>query len=66
MGFVQITDGGDAIPADADVGGIPGIAGAVDDVTVAEDEIIVGSGRRGLQVCVIGRGGWEAEKQYGD
>src|SRR5580700_11160570 len=35
----QVADGGDSSVADADVAGIPGRTGAVDDVAVGDDEI---------------------------
>ena len=35
----ELPDGGDAVAADADVAGKPGIAGAVDDVSAANDQI---------------------------
>ena len=38
----QKADGGDASVANADVAGVPGRAGAVDDVAVADDEIVGG------------------------
>ena len=36
---VEIADGGDFAVADADVAGVPGRAGAVDDVAVGDDEV---------------------------
>ena len=57
MGLAQIADGGDAITADSNIRGKPGISGAVDHVTVADDEIVVASIRGGIQVSVIGRRG---------
>ena len=41
MGFAQIGDCGDTIAADGDVSQIPGISGAIDDVTIADDEVVV-------------------------
>ena len=35
----EIADGGDVAVADADVAGIPGRAGAIDDVAVGDDEV---------------------------
>ncbi len=53
MGFAQIANCGEAIATYSDIGGIPGIPGAVDDVTIADDEIIVAGNCPGNQVCVI-------------
>src|SRR5260370_26746046 len=53
MGFAQIANCGEAIATYSDIGGIPGIPGAVDDVTTADDEIIVAGNCPGNQVCVI-------------
>ena len=54
MGFAQVADCGEPIAADGDVSRIPGITSAVDDVTVADDEIVVAGRRRGIQVGVVG------------
>ena len=43
----QVADGGDFAIADADIAGVPGGAGAVDDVAVGDDEIESGRGLRG-------------------
>ena len=36
----QVADGGDVAVADGDIGGVPGRAGAIDDVSVADDEVV--------------------------
>ena len=43
----QKADGGDASVANADVAGVPGRAGAVNDVAVADDEVVRGGGGLG-------------------
>src|SRR5690242_8130904 len=44
--IAQIADGGDVVALDGDVGGIPRIACAIQDVTVANDEVVAARGRR--------------------
>ncbi len=39
-GAVHLADGGDAAVADADIAGIPGRTGAVDDVAIADHQIV--------------------------
>ena len=48
----EIADGGDFAVADADVSGIPGRTGAVDDVAVGDDEV------EGLGACALSRQDW--------
>jgi hypothetical protein len=38
-GGVQMADGDDAAVADGDIGGVPGGAGAVDDMTVTDEDV---------------------------
>ena len=49
-GSSEIADGGDFAVADADVAGVPGRAGAVDDMAVGDDEV-ERSGLRGESGC---------------
>src|SRR5260370_6319480 len=51
--FTQITYGRHAIPAAADDTRIPGISRAIDDRTVADDEIVVARTRRGRQIRIV-------------
>src|SRR5437016_8425945 len=54
MGSAQIADCDQTIAADSDVSRIPGVTGAIDDVTVADDEIVLAHTRRSIQISVIG------------
>ena len=49
-------DGGDAAVANADIARVPGRAGAVNDVAVADDEVVRGG-------CGLGAGGCEGEEK---
>ena len=41
MSVMQISNGGETIAADANIGGVPRISRAIEDVTVTNDEIVV-------------------------
>jgi len=51
VGVAQGSDGGDAIAGDGHIGGIPGVAGAVDDVAIADQQIVTCLGGRGYQAA---------------
>ncbi len=53
MSVVQISDGGEAIAANADIGCVPRISGAIDNVTFADDEIVLAR-TCCIQIGVIG------------
>ena len=53
MGFTQIADSRNAITADSNIRGEPGITRAVDDVAVANEEIVFAGIRGGIQIRVV-------------
>src|SRR4029077_16852043 len=59
-------DGGDAITLDGYVGGVPGIAGAIDDVAVADDEVVVDRVGHGFKRSAVGRCRDLAQRLSGD
>src|SRR5437773_10931312 len=66
---MEIADGGDAVTLNGNIGGVPGIAGAVDDAGVADDDVVGGGRFLGLgrfERRVVSGGGDGAEGLSGD
>src|SRR5437879_11519115 len=54
MGLAQVANLGDSFAADSDVSRIPGISGAIDNATVADDDVVAAHTRPSIPISVIG------------